>query len=138
MKIRFCGAAKEVTGSCHMITLDDGFKLLLDCGMFQGENNDELNRQWFFKANEIDAVVLSHAHIDHCGRIPKLAKDGFEGNIFCTPATRDLAAIMLMDSARNQMLCTKIKSSRRTKTIVANWYNRCIPSRMQAGSCVSL
>ena len=102
MKIRFCGAAKEVTGSCHMLILDDGYKILLDCGMFQGNNNEDLNRQWFFKPNEIDAVVLSHAHIDHCGRIPKLAKDGFEGNIYCTPATRDLAAIMLMDSAKIQ------------------------------------
>lgn len=102
MKIRFCGAAKEVTGSCHMLILDDGYKVLLDCGMFQGENNEDLNRQWFFKPGEMDAVVLSHAHIDHCGRLPKLAKDGFDGNIYCTPATRDLAAIMLMDSAKIQ------------------------------------
>lgn len=102
MKIRFCGAAKEVTGSCHMVILEDGFKILLDCGMFQGENNDELNRQWFFKPAEIGAVVLSHAHIDHCGRIPKLTKDGFEGNIYSTPATRDLATIMLLDSAKIQ------------------------------------
>jgi len=102
MKIRFCGAAREVTGSCHMVILEDGFKILLDCGMFQGDNNDELNRQWFFKPNEIGAVVLSHAHIDHCARIPKLTKDGFEGNIYCTPATRDLAVIMLMDSAKIQ------------------------------------
>ncbi|MEO5583796.1 MAG: MBL fold metallo-hydrolase [Saprospiraceae bacterium] len=102
MKIRFCGAAREVTGSCHMVILEDGYKVLLDCGMFQGRNNQELNRQWLFKPNEIDAVVLSHAHIDHCGRIPKLAKDGFEGNIYCTPATRDLASIMLMDSAKIQ------------------------------------
>ncbi len=102
MKVRFCGAAKEVTGSSHLIILDNGSKILLDCGMFQGENNDDLNRQWLFKPSEIDAVVLSHAHIDHCGRLPKLAKDGFEGNIYCTPATRDLATIMLMDSAKIQ------------------------------------
>lgn len=102
MKIRFCGAAREVTGSCHMLILEDGFKILLDCGLFQGENNDELNRIWLFKPGEIGAVVLSHAHIDHCGRLPKLAKDGFEGNIYCTHATRDLAAIMLMDSAKIQ------------------------------------
>jgi metallo-beta-lactamase family protein len=102
MKIRFCGAAKEVTGSSHLIILEDGFKILLDCGLFQGENNEELNREWFFKASTIDAVILSHAHIDHCGRLPKLGKDGFEGNIYCTHATRDLAAIMMMDSAKIQ------------------------------------
>ncbi len=115
MKIRFCGAAKEVTGSSHLLILDDGYKILLDCGMFQGENNEELNRQWLFKPGEIDALVLSHAHIDHCGRIPKLAKDGFEGNIYCTPATRDLAAIMLMDSAKIQENDAEFETKRISK-----------------------
>ncbi len=101
MKIKFCGAAREVTGSSHLITLDNGYKILLDCGMFQGrfENLDELNSTWNFDPAEIDALILSHAHIDHCGRIPKLVKDGFKGNIFCTHATRDIAAIMLLDTA---------------------------------------
>jgi metallo-beta-lactamase family protein len=104
MKLKFCGAAREVTGSCHLITLDNGYSILLDCGMFQGraENLDELNSDWYFNPSEIDVLILSHAHIDHCGRIPKLVKDGFRGNIYCTHATRDLAAIMLMDTAHIQ------------------------------------
>lgn len=104
MKIKFCGAAREVTGSSHLITLDNGFKILLDCGLFQGEDadNDELNSEWYFKPEEIDILILSHAHIDHCGRIPKLVKDGFQGNIICTHATRDLTEIMLMDTAHIQ------------------------------------
>ncbi len=101
MKIKFCGAAREVTGSSHLITMDNGYKILLDCGMFQGhfDNLEELNANFNFIPAEIDVLILSHAHIDHCGRIPKLVKDGFKGNIICTPATRDLAAIMLLDTA---------------------------------------
>ncbi|MBK9271383.1 MAG: MBL fold metallo-hydrolase [Saprospiraceae bacterium] len=104
MKIKFCGAAREVTGSSHLITLDDGFTILLDCGLFQGNvaRTDDQNANWFFNPAEIDLMILSHAHIDHCGRIPKLVKDGFKGDIFCTHATRDLASIMLMDSAHIQ------------------------------------
>jgi metallo-beta-lactamase family protein len=101
MNIKFCGAAGTVTGSAHLITFDDGYKLLLDCGLFQGEeeDTDQLNRHWGFEPRELDAVVLSHAHIDHCGRLPKLVKDGFRGQIYCTYATRDLSTIMLNDSA---------------------------------------
>lgn len=79
MKIKFCGAAREVTGSCHLVSLDNGYKILLDCGLFQGgvENIDELNATWSFQPAEVDVLILSHAHIDHCGRIPKLVKDGF-------------------------------------------------------------
>ncbi|MDQ3141765.1 MAG: MBL fold metallo-hydrolase [Bacteroidota bacterium] len=104
MQIKFCGAAQEVTGSCHLVTLENGYNILLDCGLFQGdvENLEELNRNWLFNPAEIDVLILSHAHIDHCGRIPKLVKDGFKGNIYCTPATRDLATIMLMDAAHIQ------------------------------------
>jgi metallo-beta-lactamase family protein len=101
MKIQFCGAAREVTGSSHLITLHDGFKILLDCGMFQGDYEDDLidNRQFLFNPEEIDCVVLSHAHIDHSGRLPRLVKEGFNGPIHATHATRSLAAIMLLDSA---------------------------------------
>jgi len=104
MKIKFCGAAQEVTGSSHLLTLENGFKILLDCGLFQGDvdNLEELNSTWFFDPKEIDLLILSHAHIDHCGRIPKLVKDGFKGNIFSTHATRDLASIILMDTAQIQ------------------------------------
>ncbi len=101
MKIKFCGAAGEVTGSSHLLILEDGFTILLDCGLFQGdvENMDELNETFFFDPKEIDLMILSHAHIDHCGKIPLLVKKGFKGNIISTHATRDLAAIMLMDTA---------------------------------------
>lgn len=104
MTIQFCGAAQNVTGSSHLITLDSGFKLLLDCGLFQGAGRHvwDSNNEWVFKPAEVDAMVLSHAHIDHCGRIPQLVKDGFNGSIHCTHATRSLCAIMLLDSAKIQ------------------------------------
>ena len=101
MKIKFCGAAREVTGSCHLVTLDSGFTLLLDCGLYQG-NSPQLanfNNEWLFNPADIDCMILSHAHIDHTGKIPKLVKDGYKNIINCTHATRGLCAIMLLDSA---------------------------------------
>ena len=101
MTIQFCGADKEVTGSCHKITLEDGYTILLDCGLYQGYDKGfaEFNETWLFEPAHIDCVLLSHAHIDHCGRLPKLIKDGFTGMIYCTHATRELATILLFDSA---------------------------------------
>jgi metallo-beta-lactamase family protein len=104
MKVRFCGAARYVTGSSHLVILDNGFKILLDCGLFQGRGDETWlwNNHWYFKPSEIDCMILSHAHIDHCGRIPKLVKDGYNGPIHATHATRSLCAVMLMDSAKIQ------------------------------------
>ena len=116
MKIKFCGAAREVTGSAHLIELDDHFKILLDCGLYQGGGDDDgqggdgpastsladFNEKWLFDPREIDCLVLSHAHIDHTGRVPKFVADGFRGKIYSTHATRDLCAIMLLDSAKIQ------------------------------------
>ena len=104
MHLKFCGAAQQVTGSAHLITLNDGFKILLDCGLYQGRRKDmeDFNEKWLFDPTEINCVILSHAHIDHSGRLPKLVKDGFKGNIFSTHATRNLCAIMLLDSAKIQ------------------------------------
>ena len=104
MKIKFCGAARTVTGSAHLLTLDDGFTILMDCGLYQGYDKDfkNFNENWYFDPKDIDCVILSHAHIDHSGRIPKLVKDGFKGPIYCTHATRDLCSIMLLDSAHIQ------------------------------------
>ncbi|MCC6288548.1 MAG: MBL fold metallo-hydrolase [Chitinophagaceae bacterium] len=101
MKIAFHGAARTVTGSKHLITLKNGKRILLDCGMYQGlgSETDILNRDWGFNPPEVDYLILSHAHIDHSGLIPKLVKDGFRGKIFCTPATRDLTEVLLEDSA---------------------------------------
>lgn len=104
MTVQFCGAAREVTGSSHLITLSDGYKILLDCGLYQGYSNKmkNFNETFLFKPEEINCLILSHAHIDHSGRIPKLVKDGFSGCIHSTHATRSLCAIMLLDSAMIQ------------------------------------
>ena len=101
MKIAFHGAARCVTGSKHLISLKNGKKILLDCGMFQGMGKQtiHLNNDLGFDATEIDVMVLSHAHIDHSGLIPKLSKEGYKGDIYCTPATKDLTAVLLEDSA---------------------------------------
>ncbi len=99
MKIKFCGAATGVTGSCHLLSTEN-HKILLDCGQFQGgKAQDALNEEPFpFDPAEIECVVLSHAHIDHCGRLPLLVKRGFRGAIYCTDATADLLEVMLKDS----------------------------------------
>lgn len=104
MKIAFHGAAQTVTGSKHVISLQNGKKALLDCGLFQGmgKEMDSLNRTFGFDPADIDVVLLSHAHIDHSGLIPKLVKEGFAGKIWCTHATKDLATLLLEDSARIQ------------------------------------
>ena len=100
MKIKFCGASIGVTGSCHLITTDK-HKLLLDCGQFQGGKAvEKMNEEPFpFDPAQIEWVILSHAHIDHCGRLPLLVKRGFKGQIYCTDATADLLEVMLKDSA---------------------------------------
>jgi len=115
MKIAFHGAARTVTGSKHLVTLNNGKKILLDCGMFQGMGNetDTLNASFGFTASEVDYLILSHAHIDHSGLIPKLVKDGFNGKIFATPATKDLAGVLMEDSAGIQENDLKFINKRR-------------------------
>ncbi len=115
MKIAFHGAARTVTGSKHLLTLKSGKKVLLDCGMFQGlgKDTDALNRDFGFDASQVDVMVLSHAHVDHTGLIPKLYKEGFRGKIFCTPATKELTAILLLDSAEIQEDDIKFSNKRR-------------------------
>jgi metallo-beta-lactamase family protein len=100
MQLEFFGAAGEVTGSCHILTVG-GRRLLLDCGMIQGgAAADERNRAAFpFDAAQVDAVILSHAHIDHCGRLPLLRNRGFRGPVYANPACRDLVRILLADGA---------------------------------------
>jgi len=104
MKISFHGAAQTVTGSKHLVTLENNTKILFDCGLFQGLGKDTvpLNQYWGFEPSDVKYVLLSHAHIDHSGLLPKLVKDGFNGKIFCTAATKDLANILLLDSAEIQ------------------------------------
>ncbi|EMR02603.1 MBL fold metallo-hydrolase [Cesiribacter andamanensis] len=101
MVLSFYGAAQTVTGSKHLLSLESGKRILLDCGMFQGmgEKVKDLNHNFGFEAESIDYVILSHAHIDHSGLLPRLVKLGFGGNIYCTPPTRELCELLLMDSA---------------------------------------
>jgi len=103
LKIQFIGGARTVTGSQHLLTIN-GKKILLECGLFQGRRKDtyEKNKSFKFDPNEIDALILSHAHIDHSGNIPNLVKNGFDGPIYATSATVDLCDIMLRDSAHLQ------------------------------------
>jgi metallo-beta-lactamase family protein len=103
LAVTFWGAARTVTGSMHLVEAN-GHRILLDCGLFQGPRAvaRERNRNFPFPPGYLDAVVLSHAHIDHCGNLPNLVRQGFDGPIYCTAATRDLAAVMLADSAKIQ------------------------------------
>src|SRR3989344_6284039 len=100
MKLTFYGAAQTVTGSKYLLEVGD-FKLLLDCGMHQGKRSEAngLNSKFPINANEIDAVILSHAHADHCGMLPVLVRQGFKGKIYCTAATADIAKFILEDAA---------------------------------------
>ncbi|MDR2466454.1 MAG: MBL fold metallo-hydrolase [Prevotellaceae bacterium] len=117
MKLFFHGAAGFVTGSKHLIEMNDGTKILLDCGMSQGhgKDTDTMNRTWGFDPKSIGYVVLSHAHVDHSGLIPKLVKDGFEGKVFASPATVDLTEILLRNSAYIQEADIVFLNKRRRK-----------------------
>ena len=116
MNIKFCGAAQTVTGSQHLIETR-GKKILLDCGLSQGKREEsfQINRHFLFTPEELDCVVLSHAHIDHAGNLPTLYAKGFRGSIYSTPATRDLCSIMLQDSAFIQEKDTTFVNKRRAK-----------------------
>ncbi|MDP3582963.1 MAG: MBL fold metallo-hydrolase, partial [Ignavibacteria bacterium] len=117
MKIKFIGAAQTVTGSMHLIQTENS-TFLLDCGMFQGRRKDayEINRNFDqFNPSEIDFVILSHAHIDHAGNLPTLVKNGFDGKIYSTFATRDLCTIMLQDSAHIQEKDVEYVNKRRKR-----------------------
>ena len=99
IKLKFFGAAQNVTGSCYLLEAD-GARVLVDCGLYQERELNSRNWDAFpVPPASVDAVLLTHAHLDHCGRLPKLVKDGFRGKIFCTPATADIAAIIMKDAA---------------------------------------
>src|ERR1041385_4242325 len=116
MRINFHGAAQTVTGSQHLLEIN-GYRLLLDCGLYQGRRQDtyERNLKFAYDPRKVDAVILSHAHIDHAGNLPNLVKQGYDGPIHCTSATRDLCSIMLVDSAHIQADDAKFVSKKLAK-----------------------
>lgn len=116
MKIRFHGAAQTVTGSQHLLEIN-GSRLLLDCGLYQGKRQESYERNRFlpFQASQVDAVILSHAHIDHSGNLPNLVKSGFNGSIFATGATAHLSNLMLMDSGHIQEMDVEYVNKKRRK-----------------------
>ena len=117
MKLKFLGAAREVTGSKYLLITDSGKKILLDCGMFQGKglDTDGMNRDLGFDPSMIDHIILTHAHIDHSGLIPYVYRLGFRGSVVCSNATRDLCSIMLADSGYIQENDTRTFNKRRAK-----------------------
>src|ERR1043165_9733377 len=116
MRIHFLGATRTTTGSMYLIEVN-GQKVLMECGLFQGRRDEsmERNRRFPFDPAGLDAAILSHAHIDHCGNLPNLCRQGFTGNIYCTFATRDLASIMLEDSAEIQRVDAEYVYKKRAK-----------------------
>ncbi len=116
MNVQFWGAAQTVTGSMHLVTVGNK-KLLLDCGLYQGRRKEAFarNREIPFKGSEIDAVILSHGHIDHSGNLPSLIASGYRGPIYSTSATRDLAVYLLLDSAKIQKNDVKYVNKKRAK-----------------------
>lgn len=116
MKLTFHGAVRTVTGSQHLLEVN-GIKILMDCGLYQGSRKQtyERNKNLPYAASEVDVLVLSHAHIDHSGNIPNLVKSGFSGDIICTYATRDLATVMLRDSAKIQWYDIEYLNKKRAK-----------------------
>jgi metallo-beta-lactamase family protein len=116
MKVQFLGAVRTVTGSMHLLCVNDA-QILLDCGMFQGKGQEsfERNRKLPLNAQAVDALILSHAHIDHSGNIPSLVKNGFSGHIFATPASRDLCSAMLPDSGHIQEEDARFVNKKRAK-----------------------
>ena len=125
MKIEFVGAARSVTGSCYIIKNDD-FTIMVDCGMFQGNSAlRERNRlRSIYAPKEIDALLLTHAHIDHSGLIPRMVKDGYANKIYATRATADLCAVMLPDSAHIQEMDVKWVNKRNRRKGGTRW-SRC-------------
>lgn len=117
MKLTFYGAARQVTGSKVLIETEHGKKMLLDCGQFQGKGleTEEENRALPFSPGNIDHIILSHAHIDHSGLIPFMYRNGFNGSIVCTNATRDLCSIMLADSGKIQEFDTLTFNKKRSR-----------------------
>lgn len=117
MNITFHGAARTVTGSKHLIKLKNGKQILLDCGMFQGlgRETDTLNQSLGFDATQVTHMLLSHAHIDHTGLIPKFVREGYTGKIYCTNGTKDLTAVLLEDSGKIQVDDVKFINKKRAK-----------------------